>query len=722
VTATILAPGETLGGYRILEVIGIGGMAIVYRAEQLSLGREVALKVLAPSIADDREFRERFRREGKHVAALEHPNIVAIYDFGEADGRLFLAMRLVRGVTLADRQRAGALTADQTLAVLAPIADALDSAHAAGVVHRDVKPQNILISDRGHPYLADFGVAKGVVTTGVTAGGGFVGSCYYAAPEQILGRPVTAATDIYGLTAVLYQCFTGRLPYARDTEAGVLHAHVYEPTPVVDAQQAGAGPFNEMIARGMAKEPQDRFAEATGLMQRATTIVGALPETRRDDSPTFIAEPQADDARTIAMPGTSATVAAAGTADAAADPGTGDSVDIPQIAPARRRRKLAAAAIGGTIIILGAIIVAILATGSSARPERYTSRMPPFTITYTRPWRSMTTAAVAASPLVNGAADAGSVRATAARGRSIRLVAGGATLTAGQLLKSSPIPGGAPPALVDDYGKPDTSANATVAGHPARSYMWISHEQWLVAYVLPTIAADTAIMCQATKHSVELLHSCGLMAQHASVRAAGITKPGAYRPLDASLVSTLTPLRRIRSGPIGLAATPLPTRAAAATAFAHTDSRAAESITDLSVPPRYRSQLGILTAALKRDAAAFGVVAAADRADNPTAYVRDVRRVSAAGNHLESVVDSFLRFGFSLPTPAQPRLAGPPPLQQSGGSSTGTTAPPTGTYPSTPTPQPPPAGGSSGGGSGTHTGGGSGGGSGGNTGGYTNSA
>jgi serine/threonine-protein kinase len=381
-TATILAPGETLGGYRILEVIGIGGMAIVYRAEQLSLGREVALKVLAPSIADDREFRERFRREGKHVAALEHPNIVAIHDFGVAGGRLFLAMRLVRGVTLAERLRDGGLTAHQTMAVLAPIADALDTAHTAGVVHRDVKPQNILISDRGHPYLADFGVAKGVLTTGVTAGGGFVGSCYYAAPEQILGRPVTAATDIYGLTAVLFQCFTGRLPYERDTEAGVLHAHVYEPPPAVDAQQLGAGPFNEMIAQGMAKEPQDRFADAAGLIQEATAVVGALPASRRGEKPTFIeAAPRIDDAPTHATSGTTASAAAAVSAAASADPATGPSADAPRgpsadaprgpsaDAPRRagwgHRRRLAVGAVAA-LVVVGAAIAAVLASGPSA--------------------------------------------------------------------------------------------------------------------------------------------------------------------------------------------------------------------------------------------------------------------------------------------------------------------------------------------------------------------
>ncbi len=268
-TSLVLAPGETLGGYRILEVIGIGGMAIVYKAEQTSLGRPVALKVLSAKLSRDEAFRERFRSEGKNVALLEHPHIVSVYDSGEVDGQLFLAMRLVQGETLAERLIDNGLSADQTLSILRPVAHALDAAHAVGLVHRDVKPQNILLSESGHPYLADFGISKGVNGGSITATGGFLGSFNYAAPEQFLGDPATAATDVYALAVVLFQCLTGVLPYMRDTDGGMLTSYVNEATGPEPLALAVGGDFNAMIARGIANDPTRRYERASGVIAAA---------------------------------------------------------------------------------------------------------------------------------------------------------------------------------------------------------------------------------------------------------------------------------------------------------------------------------------------------------------------------------------------------------------------------------------------------------------------
>ena len=289
--ATLLRPGDVLGGFRVDDVIGIGGMAIVYRAQQASLGRPVALKVLSGRLTSDPVFRERFRREGTHAAALEHPNIVPVYDSGEEDGQLYLAMRLVDGTNLAELIQTRGLTADQTIDLLKPIAGALDTAHAAGLIHRDVKPQNILITSEGHPYLADFGVAKGSNTYGLTATGGFVGSVNYASPEQIKGLTLTPASDVYALTAVIYQCLTGHVPYPRETDAGVMHAHLTEPPPTLPTIAGVDSEFHTVLARGMAKDPGARYGHAGDLLNAAGLCVGRLPGVMRKAVPAFPSGP-----------------------------------------------------------------------------------------------------------------------------------------------------------------------------------------------------------------------------------------------------------------------------------------------------------------------------------------------------------------------------------------------------------------------------------------------
>jgi hypothetical protein len=305
-----------LGGYRVDDIIGIGGMAIVYRAEQLSLGRAVALKVLAPQLSHDEAFRERFRREGKHVAALDHPHVLTVHDSGEIDGRLFLAMRLVDGETLAERMQRTGLSADETLTILTPIADALDAAHGVGLVHRDVKPQNILIAASGHPYLADFGVAKGgTATLGLTGTGGFVGSVNYASPEQIRGLTASPAGDVYALAAVVYECLTGQVPFPRDTDAGVMHAHLNEPPPKLAIDAPDADQVDAVIARGMAKDPAARHASAGDLVRAAAYALAGVSPTGRRTVPTFgvPATPAVDDglppARLIAATDTRGSIA-----------------------------------------------------------------------------------------------------------------------------------------------------------------------------------------------------------------------------------------------------------------------------------------------------------------------------------------------------------------------------------------------------------------------------
>ena len=252
-------------------------MGTVYEATQLSLDRKVALKIVSPGLSADGAFRARFQKEGLVQARMEHPNIVTVHEAGEEGGLLFLAMRLVRGSSLKDMLRNGALKATRTLHILHAVADALENAHDAGLIHRDVKPQNILIGARDHSYLADFGITKGVNETGFTRTGQFMGSLDYVAPEEIQGEAMTTAADVYALGAVLFECLTGVVPFAKETVRAVLYAHVAEEPPKVSARRPDLPTaLDAVIAAGMAKDPSAR-PTASALIEAAERCFDHTP-------------------------------------------------------------------------------------------------------------------------------------------------------------------------------------------------------------------------------------------------------------------------------------------------------------------------------------------------------------------------------------------------------------------------------------------------------------
>ena len=254
-------------------------MGVVYEATQLSLDRTVALKLLAANLGEDGAFRERFRREALLQAGIEHPNIVTVYEAGESEHGLFMAMRVVRGPNLKDLILSRELDAGRTLRILRPIADALDTAHESGLIHRDIKPQNILVGGRDHAYLADFGLTKVSGEKGLTKTGQFVGTLDYISPEQIRGQDATAKSDIYALAAVLYECLTGVVPYAKDSEAAVLYAHMSdEPPSVTEARPDLPQELDYVIRRAMAKEPDQRPATAHEMIAEAERAFD--PQTR----------------------------------------------------------------------------------------------------------------------------------------------------------------------------------------------------------------------------------------------------------------------------------------------------------------------------------------------------------------------------------------------------------------------------------------------------------
>ncbi|WP_328456494.1 serine/threonine-protein kinase [Amycolatopsis sp. NBC_00438] len=278
------------GPYRVETLIARGGMGEVLRAYDTRHDRVVALKLLAPEYATDRDFQERFRREAHAVARLREPHVIPIHAYGEIDGRLYLDMRLVEGDDLGTRLTAGGpLPPADAVDVIGQVAQALAAAHAEGLVHRDVKPSNVLVGPTGFAYLVDFGIARAAgPATGLTATGGAVGTLDYMAPERFADAPADHRVDVYSLACVLHQCLTGSKPFAATTAASLIGAHLHQPPPRPSTLRPGLpAAFDDVVARGMAKDPAERFGSVTELAGAARAALGgtgpvaAAPPTRQ---------------------------------------------------------------------------------------------------------------------------------------------------------------------------------------------------------------------------------------------------------------------------------------------------------------------------------------------------------------------------------------------------------------------------------------------------------
>ncbi|MET0512729.1 MAG: serine/threonine-protein kinase [Thermoleophilaceae bacterium] len=381
--------GQIVAGYRLERLLGRGGMSVVYLAEHVRLGRKVALKLLSPALSEDESFRERFERESRRAAEIDHPNIVPIYDAGDAEGQFFIAMRYVRGADLKTSiKNEGRLSVGRTLYILEQAASALDAAHELDLVHRDVKPANILIeepSDR--VFLTDFGVVKHTASHGLTRTGFFIGTVDYAAPEQIEGLPVDARTDVYALGCVLYECLAGRAPFDRDAEVAVMHAHLTEPPPSLrSARPDLPRDLDRVIAAAMAKSKDDRqssceelivaahaalLGRGTGIAQAPVPVeLEAQPEPPESDQPEEEIERADQDEPGVVAPVAVAASTGSTAADAERQPTSGGG---------RRGSKLpgwllAAIAAVGAAAVTG--IVVYFATGSDNSTPTTTGTLP----------------------------------------------------------------------------------------------------------------------------------------------------------------------------------------------------------------------------------------------------------------------------------------------------------------------------------------------------------
>jgi len=287
------------GRYQLVEVVGRGGMGEVWAARDLRLGRDVAVKVLSPQMAAPADVRERFESEARAAARLNHPNVVSVYDSGEHDGLPYLVMELLPGRTLADELAAGPLPPERVRAIGTQILAALGASHRAGILHRDIKPGNVLLAIDGTVKVGDFGIAKSVDGLDLTTAGMIVGTVAYLAPERLEGQPATPQSDLYAVGVVLYEALTGRAPYRADTPLGLIRAiDAHAPVPLVEAAPGVDAALVGTVERAMAKDPARRFSTAA-------VMAAAL---RSDPAETVaMAPPAATVAVAVPIPNTEAT-------------------------------------------------------------------------------------------------------------------------------------------------------------------------------------------------------------------------------------------------------------------------------------------------------------------------------------------------------------------------------------------------------------------------------
>ena len=668
----MLQTGTIVSGYRVDGVLGDGGMGTVYRATQLSLNRVVALKLLAPEFGDDPGFRSRFEREGQLQAGLDHQHIVPVYEAGQSEHGLFLAMRLIDGPTLKDVIISNQINPRRALRILAQVAQALDEAHDAGLIHRDIKPQNILIDRGDHAYLADFGLIKAPDEAHLTGTGQFLGTIDYVAPEQVQGDPATAASDCYSLTAVLYECLTGEVPFPKPNEAATLHAQVVEAPPKPsDKRPELPAAIDEVIAKGMSKDPAERPRSATDLIRSAALALasasaaaaGAAQETRiaqhpadRSQStrvpavgPAPIGPAPAGPAPAGPAPAAPASVGPGGAGPAPAAPSTrAAAVTRAQEAPRERSRWLGPAIIGllAVVAIAAGFLVGHSGKKQQASGEKLGSSAAAghLQLRYPSSWRLN-----AAAPSIPGITFRDAIVLSAPAPRAGTLTAGEVTDATGPSLLAPGfaklIQGGAP------SGRP-----VKIGGTEALSFPGLrvsGHDGTISLIAVPTSDGVATVACSASSARAAAFQTdCARVA--GTLKLMGTT-PFALGPnadYARALSSALSSLRASSTRPLAaLHAAKTPSaQASAALQLAGAYAKAADSLQRLDVSPADLRAHQALIAAVDRLASGYRSAAKAAHEINGRAYQRAAGEIASGASALRAALRALSVLGYRVNT------------------------------------------------------------------------